>query len=99
MRQRIGIAQALLDGPEILLLDEPASGLDPRALEQLGQLIRRLRAAGSTVVLSAHFLPQVEELCDQVVLLDQGRVIYAGSAGAVQDAGGLYRLYLERIGA
>ncbi|MBI2515345.1 MAG: ABC transporter ATP-binding protein [Opitutae bacterium] len=99
MRQRIGLAQALLDEPEILLLDEPASGLDPRALEQFGALIRRLRATGCTIVLSAHFLPKVEELCDQVILLEQGRMIYAGNSAAVQSAGGLHRLYLERIGA
>jgi ABC-type multidrug transport system ATPase subunit len=99
LRQRIGLAQALLHQPEILLLDEPATGLDPRAVEQFNQLIRRLRAAGRTVVLTAHFLPQVEELCDQVVLLERGRVIFSGSATAVQMAGGLHRLYLERIGA
>jgi ABC-2 type transport system ATP-binding protein len=96
MRQRLAIAQAVLTDPEVVLLDEPAAGLDPRAVEQLADIIRRLRGSGRTVLLSSHFLPQVEELCDQVVLLEKGRVLFAGKAGEVAAAGGLTRLYTER---
>lgn len=99
MRQRLGLAQALLETPEVLLLDEPASGLDPHAVTQLAAVIRHQRQAGRTVVLTAHFLPQVEAWCDQVVLLAHGRLIFSGDAGAVQAAGGLHRLYLERTGS
>lgn len=61
MRQRLGLAQAVLDDPAVVLLDEPASGLDPRASGQLGRAIRQLQAQGRTVLLSSHFLPQAEE--------------------------------------
>src|SRR5262249_40546272 len=70
MRQRLGIAQAVLNDQEVVLLDEPASALDPRATDELVKTIRLLRDQGKCVVMSTHFLPQLEELCDQVVLLD-----------------------------
>jgi ABC-2 type transport system ATP-binding protein len=96
MRQRLGLAQTFLHEPEVLLLDEPVSGLDPRATEQLGRMIRELAHRGPTILLASHFLPQLEELCDQVVLLDRGRVLFAGSRDAADRAGGLHRLFLER---
>jgi len=96
MRQRLGLAQAVLGGPAVVLLDEPASGLDPRATAQLGAAIRQLREQGQTVLLSSHYLPQAEEWCDQVVLLDGGRVVFDGSIATVATSGGLQNLYLER---
>jgi ABC-type multidrug transport system ATPase subunit len=95
MRQRLGLAQALLGEPEIVLLDEPASGLDPRAIDQLGRIVRGLGDRGRTVILTSHFLPQAEEICDQVVMLDHGRVLFAGPRHAVLAAGGLHRIFLE----
>ena len=80
MLQRIGIAQALLHDPPVLLLDEPASGLDPAGRLALGDLVRRLAAGGKTVVLSSHVLPQAEDLCDYFLLLGRGRVLAQGSA-------------------
>lgn len=94
-RQRVGLAQALLRQPEILLLDEPASGLDPRALALLRELIVEQRAAGRTVLLSAHFLPRLEELCDRLVVLERGRVLFDGDRATVAARGGLERIYLE----
>lgn len=94
-RQRLGLAQALLRAPEILLLDEPASGLDPRAQRELRALIAGQRAEGRTVVLSAHFLPHLDELCDQFVVLDRGRVIFDGDRAVVAARGGLERIHLE----
>jgi ABC-2 type transport system ATP-binding protein len=94
-RQRLGLAQALLRAPEVLLLDEPSSGLDPRAQAALRDLIEAQRTAGRTVVLSAHFLPHLETLCDQFVVLERGRVLFDGDRAAVAGRGGLERIYLE----
>lgn len=96
MRQRLGLAQAVLGDPAVVLLDEPASGLDPRAAEQLGVAIRQLRDLGRTVLLTSHFLPQAEEWCDQLVLLEKGRVVFDGSCAEVAFSGGLQHLFLER---
>ncbi|MBI2514529.1 MAG: ABC transporter ATP-binding protein [Opitutae bacterium] len=94
-RQRVGLAQALLRSPGLLLLDEPASGLDPRAQAALRALLATQRAAGRTVVLSAHFLPHCEELCDQFVLFDRGRVLFDGDGEVVVARGGLEQIYLD----
>lgn len=96
MRQRLGLAQAVLGDPAVVLLDEPASGLDPRAADQLGEAIRQLRAQGRTVLLTSHFLPQAEEWCDQLVMLEKGRVVFDGSCAEVAASGGLHHLFLER---
>jgi ABC-type multidrug transport system ATPase subunit len=99
MRQKLALAQAVLADPSIVLLDEPASGLDPRATERLGRTIAELRMRGRTVVLSSHFLPQIENWCDQFVVLERGRVIFTGDRDAVAAAGGLSQVYLERTTA
>jgi ABC-type multidrug transport system ATPase subunit len=99
MRQKLALAQAVLGDPRIVLLDEPASGLDPRATERLGRTITELRMRGRTVVLSSHFLPQIEEWCDQFAVLERGRIIFAGDRDAVSAAGGLSHVYLERTTA
>jgi ABC-2 type transport system ATP-binding protein len=94
-RQRVALAQALLRQPELVLLDEPASGLDPRAQAGLRELIAAQRTAGRTVVFSAHFLPHLEELCDQLVVLEHGRVLFDGDRGTVAARGGVERIFLE----
>jgi len=79
MRQRLALAQALLPRPELILLDEPAEGLDPEGIHEMRQLILRLnREHGMTVVLSSHLLAEVEQLCDRVAILNQGRLIFKG---------------------
>jgi len=79
MRQRLGIASALLREPRLLLLDEPATGLDPGGMRDMRDLIRRLSASGMTVLLSSHLLAEVEELCNRVAIVRSGRVAYQGS--------------------
>jgi ABC-2 type transport system ATP-binding protein len=75
MLQRLGLAQALLGDPQLLILDEPTSGLDPAGRQEVLELLKSLRGEGRTVFLSSHILPEVEPICDRVVVLDRGRVV------------------------
>src|SRR6187549_959809 len=79
MRQRLGIAGALLRDPRLLLLDEPTTGLDPGGMRDMRLLVRRLAEQGITVLLSSHLMGEVEELCDRVAIVRTGRVVYEGS--------------------
>jgi ABC-2 type transport system ATP-binding protein len=79
MRQRLGIAGALLRNPRLLLLDEPTTGLDPGGMRDMRALIKRLAGQGMTVLLSSHLMGEVEELCDRVAIVGNGRVLYEGS--------------------
>ncbi len=93
MRQRLGIAAALLRRPRLLILDEPATGLDPAGMRDMRSLIRRLADEGITVLLSSHQLPEVQELCDRVAIVDSGRVVYEGALSDLRRQGGAgYRL-------
>jgi ABC-2 type transport system ATP-binding protein len=93
MRQRLGIAAALLRAPRLMILDEPATGLDPAGMRDMRALIRRLAHEGMTVLLSSHQLPEVQELCDRVAIVDRGRVVYEGALADLRRQGGAsYRL-------
>jgi ABC-2 type transport system ATP-binding protein len=93
MRQRLGIAAALLRSPRLLILDEPATGLDPAGMRDMRSLIRRLAGEGITVLLSSHQLPEVQDLCDRVAIVDKGRVVYEGALADLRRQGGAgYRL-------
>ncbi len=93
MRQRLGIAAALLRSPRLLILDEPATGLDPAGMRDMRALIRRLAEEGITVLLSSHQLPEVQELCDRVAIVDRGKVVYEGALADLRRQGGAgYRL-------
>jgi ABC-2 type transport system ATP-binding protein len=78
MRQRLGIAGALLREPKLLLLDEPTTGLDPAGMRDMRDLVRRLAGEGITVLLSSHLLAEVEELCNRVAIIRKGRIVYEG---------------------
>jgi ABC-2 type transport system ATP-binding protein len=78
MRQRLGIAASLLRQPRLLLLDEPATGLDPAGMRDMRRLISRLAGEGITILLSSHLLAEVEELCNRVAIVQRGRVVYEG---------------------
>jgi ABC-2 type transport system ATP-binding protein len=78
MRQRLGIAAALLRDPELLLLDEPATGLDPAGMRDMRLLIRRLAEQGMTVLLSSHLLTEVEDVCNRVAIVRTGKIVYEG---------------------
>ena len=78
MRQRLGIASALLREPRLLLLDEPTTGLDPAGMRDMRDLVRRLAGEGITILLSSHLLYEVEELCNRVAIVRKGRIVYQG---------------------
>ena len=90
MRQRLGVARCLLGDPELLLLDEPMNGLDPAGMEEFRELMAEFVAEGRTVVLSSHLLDEVEKTCDEVAIVDRGRIVVQGSVaeltrGSVQS--------------
>ncbi|MEI6663141.1 MAG: ATP-binding cassette domain-containing protein [Actinomycetes bacterium] len=93
MRQRLGIAASLLRRPKLLMLDEPATGLDPAGMRDMRRLVRRLADDGMTVLLSSHLLAEVEELCNRVAIIRKGSVVYEGKLADLRLAAGLsYRL-------
>jgi ABC-2 type transport system ATP-binding protein len=93
MRQRLGIAASLLREPQLLLLDEPATGLDPAGMRDMRELVKRLAADGITILLSSHILAEVEELCNRVAIIRRGGIIYEGRLDELlASASGGYRL-------
>jgi ABC-2 type transport system ATP-binding protein len=84
MRQRLGLAQALLPNPELVILDEPTDGLDPQGIREIRLLLPRLRdELGLTILLSSHLLQEVERICSAVAIIDEGRVLYQGAIGSL----------------
>ena len=97
MQQRLCLAHTLVHDPQVLLLDEPASGLDPRARVELRELLRELRALGKTILISSHILPELEELCTSVAIVDHGRVLAHGRVADIERrlrAGAVLRVKL-----
>jgi len=84
MQQRLCLAHALVHDPTVLLLDEPASGLDPRARVELRELLRELRALGKTILISSHILPELEELCTSLAIIDHGCVLASGTVAEIE---------------
>ena len=84
MQQRLCLAHALVHDPQVLLLDEPASGLDPRARVELRELLRELRSMGKTILISSHILPELEELCTSVAIVDHGQVLAQGRVAEIE---------------
>lgn len=107
MLQRLGLAQAVLHEPKVVLLDEPTSGLDPEARLSLVRLIRELAARGCAVVLTSHLLAQAEEICDQIALLGRGRLLASGTVAELTGCfertpsapSRLEAIYLEKLHA
>ncbi|TWT46180.1 putative ABC transporter ATP-binding protein YxlF [Phycisphaerae bacterium RAS1] len=79
MKQRLSIARVLLHDPKVLLLDEPASGLDPRARIEIRELLKELHRMGKTIIISSHILPELADLCSSIGILEQGELVYQGS--------------------
>ncbi|WP_243712844.1 ATP-binding cassette domain-containing protein [Actinomadura sp. 6K520] len=89
MKQRLGVAAALLGDPGLLVLDEPTNGLDPAGVGDMRRLLTELAAAGHTVLLSSHMLSEVQETCDRVGVINRGRLIVEATVGELRGAGGL----------
>ena len=95
MRQRLGIALALLGGPKVLLLDEPSNGLDPQGTREVRLLLRRLADEGTTVFVSSHLLAEVEAMCDRVGVLARGRLLAEGPPSNLRPSGNRVRLEVD----
>jgi len=87
MRQRLGVARCLLADPDLLILDEPANGLDPAGILEFRQMVGTLVAEGRTVMLSSHLLDEVEKVCDTVAIVDRGRIVAQGPLAELRDGG------------
>lgn len=84
MKQRLCLARALIHDPAILILDEPASGLDPRARVEMRDILKELKAMGKTILISSHILPELAEMCDSIGVIDSGQLIAQGSVADIQ---------------
>jgi ABC-2 type transport system ATP-binding protein len=85
MQQRLGLARVLIHDPKVLLLDEPASGLDPRARIDMMAILQELQRMGKTIIISSHILSELQTLCNRVAIIERGKLIYAGPVQGVRD--------------
>ncbi len=95
MKQRLAIASALLNDPEILILDEPTNGLDPQGIHQIRELIKKIAARGTTILLASHLLDEVEKVCTHVVILRKGENLYTGRVDGMLASHGFFELKAE----
>lgn len=84
MKQRLCLARTLIHDPKVLILDEPASGLDPRARIEMRDILKQLKSMGKTILISSHILPELAEMCDEIGVIDNGKLIAHGSVSAIQ---------------
>lgn len=85
MQQRLGLARVLIHDPQLLLLDEPASGLDPRARIEMMAILQELQRLGKTIIISSHILSELQNLCNRVAIIEKGKLIYSGPVQGVRD--------------
>jgi len=89
MQQRLGLARVLIHDPKVLILDEPASGLDPRARIEIRELLRELKRMGKTIMISSHILSELEEICDHVGIIEHGRLVFSGTLDEIRPRLGI----------
>jgi ABC-2 type transport system ATP-binding protein len=92
MKQRLAIASALLNDPEILILDEPTNGLDPQGIHQIREIIKKIASQGTTILLASHLLDEVEKVCSHVVILRKGEKLYSGRVDGMLASHGFFEL-------
>ena len=92
MKQRLAIASALLNDPEILILDEPTNGLDPQGIHQIREIIKKVASQGTTILLASHLLDEVEKVCSHVVILRKGQKLYSGRVDGLMASHGFFEL-------
>ena len=95
MKQRLAIASALLNDPEILILDEPTNGLDPQGIHQIRDIIRLIASQGTTILLASHLLDEVEKVCSHVLVLQKGKILYSGTVDGMSSNEGYFELQSE----
>jgi ABC-2 type transport system ATP-binding protein len=95
MKQRLAIASALLNDPEILILDEPTNGLDPQGIHQIREIIKKIASEGTTILLASHLLDEVEKVCSHVVILRKGKKLYSGRVDGMLATYGFFELKSE----
>jgi ABC-2 type transport system ATP-binding protein len=95
MKQRLAIASALLNDPEILILDEPTNGLDPQGIHQIRDIIRQIASQGTTILLASHLLDEVEKVCTHVLVLRKGEMLYSGTVDGMTSNEGFFELKSE----
>jgi ABC-2 type transport system ATP-binding protein len=95
MKQRLAIASALLNDPEILILDEPTNGLDPQGIHQIRDIIRLIASQGTTILLASHLLDEVEKVCSHVLVLQKGKILYSGTVDGMSSNEGFFELQSE----
>lgn len=96
MKQRLAIASALLNDPEILILDEPTNGLDPQGIHQIRQIIKDIASNGTTILLASHLLDEVEKVCSHVVVLRKGKKLYSGRVDEMISSHGFFELKTDK---
>ena len=97
MQQRLGLARVLIHDPQLLLLDEPASGLDPRARIEVMEILRELQRLGKTIIISSHILSELETICNRVAIIEKGKLIYSGPVQGVRDQMSTGRVVWVRV--
>ena len=90
MQQRLGLARVLIHDPKVLILDEPASGLDPRARIEIRELLRELKRMGKTIMISSHILSELEEICDRVGIIEHGKLVFGGTMEEIRPRLGIH---------
>ncbi|QBZ97999.1 ABC transporter ATP-binding protein [Flavobacterium sangjuense] len=95
MKQRLAIASALLNDPEILILDEPTNGLDPQGIHQIRDIIRLIASQGTTILLASHLLDEVEKVCSHVLVLRFGKILYSGTVDGMTNQAGFFELQAD----
>lgn len=98
MKQRLAIASALLNDPEILILDEPTNGLDPQGIHQIREIIKKIASQGTTILLASHLLDEVEKVCSHVVILRKGEKLYFGPVDGMLASHGFFELRCRDMG-
>jgi len=97
MQQRLGLARVLIHDPKVLILDEPASGLDPRARIEIRELLRELKRMGKTIMISSHILSELEEICDHIGIIEQGRLVFSGTLEEIRRRIGIQQKMRVRV--
>ena len=97
MQQRLGLARVLIHDPKVLVLDEPASGLDPRARIEIRELLRELKRMGKTIMISSHILSELEEICDHIGIIEHGRLVFSGTMEEIRQRMGVQSKVRVRV--